>query len=129
MKIIVLIGLIGNLLTHNIGVAENEHYINFSDGTGYYVEDENLINEGDVVLELNDKIVVLYSLNNQEVIGMNNIDKLIKDGHVQDLKELLIFLAVDGKAIENFLEDMYIKNIDPDELRQELYKSIQTLNI
>ena len=47
LKAIVLTLLIGT--SNNIGVATNEHYIHFNNGTGYYIEEDNLIKEGDMV--------------------------------------------------------------------------------
>lgn len=36
------------VLQNNIGIAQNSHYIAFIEG-GYYIEEEGLINENDVV--------------------------------------------------------------------------------
>lgn len=47
LKAIVLTLLIGT--SNNIGVATNEHYIHFNNGTGYYIEEDNLIKEDDIV--------------------------------------------------------------------------------
>ena len=41
LKTLVLTLLIGT--SNNIGVATNEHYIHFNNGTGYYIEEDNLV--------------------------------------------------------------------------------------
>lgn len=50
------------LSTTNIGIAENEHYINYTDGTGYYIENDLGLQAGDVTLEVAGNIFVIDQL-------------------------------------------------------------------
>ena len=47
LKTLVLTLLIGT--SNNIGVATNEHYIRFNNGTGYYIEEDSLVKKDDIV--------------------------------------------------------------------------------
>ena len=47
LKTLALTLLIGT--SNNIGVATNEHYIRFNNGTGYYIEEDNLVKKDDIV--------------------------------------------------------------------------------
>lgn len=33
----------------NVGIAQNEHYVEFIDGQGYYIEESGVVNKQDVV--------------------------------------------------------------------------------
>lgn len=50
------------LSTSNIGIAENEHYINYPDGSGYYIENDIGIQTGDVMLEVIGNIFVIDNI-------------------------------------------------------------------
>ena len=36
-------------IERNIGIAKNNHFVQFLNGEGYYIEEDNLIKENDVV--------------------------------------------------------------------------------
>ncbi|GEM_PF-4666149 len=50
------------LSTTNIGIAENEHYINYPSGSGYYIENDIGVQVEDVTLEVMGNIFVIEQL-------------------------------------------------------------------
>lgn len=41
-------------LERNLGVANNSHYVEFLNGEGYYIEEDGVVNRGDVVYVTDD---------------------------------------------------------------------------
>ena len=62
MKILLILALIKELLNPSIGIAENEHYVNFVDGTGYYIENELDLIKGDICLTINGELFVIDNI-------------------------------------------------------------------